>query len=277
MDLRAADGGSAGSRSTDVGAGGDLTHSDHVATNAAYWDANAPSRVAAGRASWAADEPRWGMFAIPQSQLPVLPDDVAGLDTVELGCGTGYVSAWLARRGARPVGLDVSAEQLATARALQAEHGLEYSLVHGDAEELPFPDRSFDLAISEYGAVTWCDPYRWIPEAARVLRPGGRLIFLRTAVLLSLCEPDEGPARDRLLRPLFGLHRLEWDDPEGRCIDFNVPHGEMVRLLASCGFAVEDLIEVQVPEGAQTSVPFVTAEWARQWPCEEVWFARLKG
>lgn len=258
-------------------AGGGRAADDHVATNAAYWDANAPSWVAAGRASWALEEPEWGVFGIPQSQLPVLPADVEGLDVVELGCGTGYVSAWLARRGARPVGIDVSVEQLATARALQAEHGLEFPLVHGNAEELPFPDASFDLAITEYGAVTWCDPYRWIPEAARVLRPGGRLIFLRAGVMLSLSEADEGPATDRLLRPLFGLHRLEWDDPEGRCIDFTLPHGEMVRLLASCGLVLEDLVEVQVPEGATTRSPYVTAEWARQWPCEEVWFARLRG
>lgn len=249
----------------------------HVATNAAYWDGRASHWVEAGRMSWAAEEPRWGVFGIPQSALPVLPADVDGLDAVELGCGTGYVSAWLARRGARPVGIDVSVEQLATARALQGEFGLEFPLVHGDAEELPFPDASFDLAITEYGAVTWCDPYRWIPEAARVLRPGGRLIFLRTGVLFSLCEPQEGRAGEQLLRPLFGLRRLEWDDPEGRCVDFNLPHGETVRLLVSCGMVVEDLIEVQVPEDAQTSFPYVTTEWARQWPCEEVWFARKSG
>lgn len=248
----------------------------HVVTNAAYWDGRAPHWVDAGRASWAADEPRWGVFGIPQSELPVLPDDVDGLDVVELGCGTAYVSSWLARRGARPVGIDVSVEQLATARALQAEHGLEFPLVHGDAERLPFPDGSFDLAITEYGAVTWCDPYRWIPEATRVLRPGGRLVFLRTGVLMSLCEPQEGACADRLLRPLFGLHRLEWDDPEGRCVEFQLPHGEMVRLLASCGMTVEDLVEVQVPENARTSFPYVTTEWARQWPCEEVWVARKR-
>lgn len=245
----------------------------HVATNAVFWDARAPHWVDAGKANWSADEPTWGVFSIPQSALPVLPEDVAGQDVVELGCGTAYVSAWLARRGARPVGIDVSSEQLTTARALQTEHGVEFPLVHGDAEQLPFPDSSFDLAISEYGAATWCDPYRWIPEAARVLRPGGRLVFLRTAVLFSLCEPQEGTAADRLLRPLFGLHRLEWDDPEGRCVEFNLPHGEMVRLLASCGLVFDDLVEVRAPEGASTSFQYVTAEWARQWPCEEVWFA----
>ena len=69
---------------------------------------------------------------------------------------------------------------MASARALQLEFGLEFPLLHGNAEEVPFPDGSFDLAISEYGASIWCDPYRWIPEAARLLRSGGELVFLVT-------------------------------------------------------------------------------------------------
>src|SRR6476619_4619039 len=110
-----------------------------------------------------------------ERELRLLPDDLAGRDTIELGCGTAYVSAWLARRGARPVGIDNSEAQLATAASLQAEHGLSFPLHHGNAEATPFEDASFDIAISEYGASIWCDPYAWIPEAARLLRPGGEL------------------------------------------------------------------------------------------------------
>jgi SAM-dependent methyltransferase len=91
---------------------------------------------------------------------------------IELGCGTGYVSAWLARRGARPVGVDNSAEQLATARALQAEFGVEFPLVHGNAEQVPYPDGSFDLAVSAYGAAIWCDPYRLDPRGGPAVTPG---------------------------------------------------------------------------------------------------------
>ena len=60
------------------------------------------------------------------------------------------------------VGIDNSAAQLATARRLQREHGLELTLIHGNAEQVPYPDASFDLAISEYGACLWADPYRWV-------------------------------------------------------------------------------------------------------------------
>src|SRR5262249_23248315 len=163
---------------------------DHVARNRAYWATLAAEYAATADRSWAATEPAWGIWQVPESQLHVLPDDVAGLDVVELGCGTGYVSAWLARRGARPVGIDSSPDQLATARRMQAEHGLAFPLHLGDAEATPFEDASFDLAISEYGASIWGDPYRWIPEASRLLRPGRQLIFLRNSTLLMLATPQ---------------------------------------------------------------------------------------
>src|SRR5205085_2582245 len=91
---------------------------------------------------------------------------------------------------------------------LGPEHDLEFPLVHGNAEHVPYPEASFDLAISEYGASIWADPDAWIPEAARLLRPGGRLVFLINATLLILCMPDEErSATNELLRPLRGLGR----------------------------------------------------------------------
>ncbi|HSV66392.1 MAG TPA: class I SAM-dependent methyltransferase [Mycobacteriales bacterium] len=243
---------------------------EHVAENRAYWDGVADQWVAAGRRQWAAAEPSWGIWGVPQSELPFLPDDVAGLDTIELGCGTAYISAWLARRGARPVGIDNSARQLATARMLQAEHGLEFPLIHGNAERVPYPDGSFDLAVSEYGAAIWCDPYRWVPEAARLLRPGGRLVFLCNSALAMMCMPDEGPAVDRLVRPQEEIRRLAWP---GEGIDFHLGHGEWTRLLRECGFVVDELIEVFAPATTMRTPEYLTFEWARRWPAEDVWLA----
>ena len=77
--------------------------------------------------------------ASPRPTLHLLPDDLDGLDAIELGCGTGYVSAWLARRGARPVGIDNSPKQLETATRLQREHGLDFPLLLGNAERVPSP------------------------------------------------------------------------------------------------------------------------------------------
>ena len=213
---------------------------------------------------------------MPESELGVLPRDLAGKDAIELGCGTAYVSAWLARRGARVVGIDNSAGQLATARRLQREHGLDFPLLHGNAEDVPYPDASFDLAISEYGACLWADPYRWVPEAARLLRSGGELIFLSNSALLTLCVPDENdvPAGERLLRPAFGMYRVEWPDDPG--VEFHLSHGDWLRLLRQSGFEVEDLIEVRAPDGATTRYRYVTPEWAQRWPAEEVWKARRR-
>jgi ubiquinone/menaquinone biosynthesis C-methylase UbiE len=120
----------------------------------------------------------------------MLPQDVASMDAIELGCGTGYVSSWLVRAGARPVGIDISQQQLATAHAMQAEFGVDFPLVLANAERVPFQDSSFGLAISEYGASLWCDPHRWIPEAARLYRlvgPAG--VPAPVATVRALCAP----------------------------------------------------------------------------------------
>jgi len=244
----------------------------YVETNRAHWDSLADDYARDARHHWAQTEPTWGNFSAPQSQVPMLPPDLVGADVLELGCGTGYVSAWAARAGGRPVGLDNSARQLATARRMQQEFGLVFPLVQADAERVPLVDASFDLVISEYGASIWCDPYRWVPQAARLLRPGGRLVFLCNSTLFMLCAPEVGTATDRLLRPQAGLHRMSWQSDPG--VEFHLGHGDWIRLLRGSGFQVADMIEVYAPEDAQTRYDFVSTQWARQWPVEEVWFAR---
>ncbi len=249
----------------------DQTLPEHVLRNREAWDDWAPRWVAAGERNWASTEASWGEWGFPESQLHLL-DGVEDKDVVELGCGTAYVSSWVARLGGRPVGIDNSQKQLETARRLQREHGIEFPLIHGNAEAVPYPDGSFDVAISEYGAAIWCDPYKWIPEAARLLRPGGKLRFFGNGILHMLCSPDsEDPAGDRLLRPQFGSYRYEWSDDQS--VEFHQPHGLMIDLLHDCGFEVERLIELQAPEDGEAVYPYVTKEWSRKWPSEEAWLA----
>src|SRR6187431_2636122 len=122
---------------------------EHVQRNRTHWDEQAKEYLEPGRRAWSTTDVTWGIWGIPESEVHLLPTDVKGMDVIELGCGTAYVSAWLAKRGAKPVGIDISEQQLATARRLQAEHGLDFPLIHGNAETVPLPDATFDFAISE--------------------------------------------------------------------------------------------------------------------------------
>jgi ubiquinone/menaquinone biosynthesis C-methylase UbiE len=253
-----------------------MSSSDYLRRNVEHWtQANAEFTDRNAEAAWAQEEITWGVWQTRESDLDVL-GDVAGLDVVELGCGTAYFSAWLARRGARVVGVDPTPAQLETARRMQQQTGLEFPLIEAAGEDVPLPDASFDLALSEYGASIWADPYKWIPEAARLLRGAGRLIFLRNSTLVSLCMDLDG-ITTRLVRPLRGMNKIEW--PDTHEVEFHLPAGPLIDLLHESGFAVDRLVELYAPDGAKTHryYKWVTAEWAKQWPHEELWMTRKRG
>jgi SAM-dependent methyltransferase len=246
-----------------------------LARNRGLWTTvNAQFTDAHAERAWAAEELTWGLFGVPERDLGVL-GNVAGLDVIELGCGTAYLSAQLARLGAHPVGLDLTPAQLATAARCQERFGLTFPLVEATAEDVPFAAASFDLVVSEYGASVWCDPARWVAEAAQVLRPGGRLVFLTNSVLATLCVPEAGGfAEEELVRPQRRLHRIEWP---GGGVEFHPSHGDWIGMLGANGFAVEALHELYAPAGAPTPAYYdiATARWASRWPVEDLWAARL--
>jgi SAM-dependent methyltransferase len=159
---------------------------------------------------------------------------------------------------------------------MQAEFGLEFPLIEASADDVPLPDASFDLVLSEYGASIWVDPAGWLPEAARLLRTGGELVFLRGSTISILCTPDVGPVDERLHRPQFGMYRFEWPDSDG--VEYHLPHGEWIRLLGENRFVVDALWELQAPADAKTHeyYDYVSADWARRWPAEEIWKARKR-
>jgi len=252
-----------------------LSDPDYVAVNREAWTrANRDHTDARAHGAWSQREIAWGVWQVPESEVGVLPD-VEGMDVVELGCGTAYFGAWLARRGARVVSADITPAQLATARRLEAEFSLGLQFIEANAEETGLPDASFDLALSEYGASIWCDPYRWIPEAARLLRPGGLLVFLRNSTLAVLCgTAHDGPA-ETLQRPQRGLHRIVWTDPDE--IEFQLGHGDWISLLRANGFEIEELHELYASESAVDHDYYhSSAEWSKKWPSEEIWRARLR-
>lgn len=100
---------------------------------------------------------------------------------------------------------------------------MEFPLVHASAESVPLPDESFDIVFCDHGALGWADPRLVMPEAARLLRPGGLLAFSITSPLASLCfHPQTDMMEPTLHRDYFGLHRLEDDDT----VNFQLPYGE---------------------------------------------------
>ena len=249
---------------------------EHVIENRRYWDAMAADWVASGEKGWRTDIASWGCWHIPETELGLLPADMSGKLAIELGCGTAYVASWMARRGAKVVGIDNSEKQLLTAKRLAKEANVSLTLHHGNAETVPYPDQHFDFAISEYGAAIWCDPKIWIPEAHRVLKPGGDLVFLGNSPLSMICTPlNGGDNETQLHRNYFELERLDWteaeEDPGG--IEFNLPISSWLRLFRETGFEVLDYLELQAPMGSSDAYGTPGA-WAHSWPAEQVWKLR---
>ena len=248
---------------------------DSIAANVADWsETNRQFTDADAERAWA-QELTWGVFGVPEADIGSPLGDVNGLDVVELGCGTAYFSAQLARLGARPVGVDPTPAQLDTARRMMEQTGIVFPLVEAPGERVPLPEDSFDLAVSEFGASLWADPALWVPEAARILRPGGRLVFLTNSFISYLCAIDEGGTSETLQRSQFGAYRMQWPGEQG--IEYHLAHGDWIDLLRANRFEIERLIELRAPSDAKGHefYDYVAPEWAWQWPAEEIWVARL--
>jgi SAM-dependent methyltransferase len=245
---------------------------DHAARNRASWDAYSDEYQARHGAQLSESGGlAWGTSQIPESDLRVL-GAVEGKDILELGCGAAQWSIALARLGARPVGLDLSERQLEHARHLMAEAGVVFPLVHASAEAVPLPDAGFDIVFCDHGAMTFADPYLTVPEAARLLRPGGLFAFNHHSPIETICWPlDADRVGDRLALDYFGLHRVD----DGEEISFQLPYGEWIRLFRANGFAIEDLIEPRPGLDATSSYrDAAELAWARRWPSECIWRLR---
>jgi ubiquinone/menaquinone biosynthesis C-methylase UbiE len=249
---------------------------DHVAANRDAWNQIAEEyqseNVSQIREQAFTGDIAWGLWAFPESRLQIL-GDVAGRDVLEFGCGGAQWSTALARRGARVVGFDLSDRQLDHARRLMEETGVRFPLVQASGEELPFRDESFDVVFADHGAFSFADPQRTIPEAARVLRPGGLLAFSIVSIIYDIAAPIEADhASDRLVYDYFGFRSLT---DENGMVEFNLPYGEWIRLFRRSGLVIEDLIEPR-PETDATST-YRDADdvaWSRRWPSESIWKAR---
>jgi SAM-dependent methyltransferase len=245
----------------------------HAARNRELWDDDADAyqdRHAAQLAE--SGGTAWGVWQIPESELRVL-GDVAGRDVLGLGCGAAQWSIALAGQGARVTGLDNSARQLEHARKLMASAGVDLPLVHASAESTGLPDASFDVVFCDHGAMSFADPYRTVPEAARLLRPGGLLAFsMHTPIIDMAWGLGADHPGERLLHDYWSLHVRE--DP-GEPLGFQLPYGTWIRLFRESGLVVEDLIELRPsPDATSSYREDVDRDWARRWPMEHIWRAR---
>jgi len=240
-------------------------------TNRAYWDRESDDYQAAHGSRLTADPMSWGVWRIPEAEVRAL-GDVEGRDVLELGCGGAQWSIALAQAGARPVGLDNSKAQLAHAGRNMAAAGVDFPLVHSGAERVPLPDRSFDLVFADHGAPSFADPRRVVPECARLLRPGGRLVFCMSTPFRDLCWSERSDRLTKTLQaPYFDLHRWEG---EGH-VEYQLPYGEWIRLFRDNAFVVEDLVELQPSPSARTTYrDYAPRTWAIKWPAEHIWIVR---
>jgi SAM-dependent methyltransferase len=246
----------------------------YVEHNRSYWNALSQEYQERHGPQLRIERPGWGVWQIPEDEVHAL-GAVEAKDILELGCGAAQWSVALAQRGARPVGLDLSERQLAHARTLMAEADVHFPLVESSAESTPFAKESFDIVFCDHGAVGFSDPYKAIPEAARILRPGGLLAFSMMTPFADVCWPgDAEHPGDELSVDYFGMHRHEGSD-EADPVLFQLGYGDWIRLFRSSGLVVDDLIELHPPpEATSTYFGADHLAWARRWPLEHIWKVR---
>ena len=194
----------------------------------------------------------WSPEGVDEADAHVL-GDVAGRDVLEIGCGAAQCARWLTGQGARSVGLDVSHRQLQHGRRIDADSHVSVPTVCATATALPFAADSFDVAFSAFGALQFVyDAGAAVAEVTRVLRPGGRFAFSVTHPI-RWSMPDDPSAEGLVVASSY------WDrtpyveqDPDTGEVTYAEHHrtiGDWVRILASNGFRLDDLLEPEWPAG----------------------------
>lgn len=120
--------------------------------------------------------------------------------------------------------------------------------------------------------MSFADPLRTVPEAARLLRPGGLLAFSAETPVHFICWDEATDSLGTTLKEnYFDCSRAD----DGSSVCFSLPYGEWIALFRRSGFVIESLLELRPPAGTTSSYTrFVTFEWANSWPAEQIWRVR---
>ncbi|MBL7490929.1 class I SAM-dependent methyltransferase [Frankia sp. AgB1.9] len=192
----------------------------------------------------------WCPEGLRESEARLL-GDVYGKRVLEVGCGAAQCARWLTARGARVVGVDLSAGQLAHGAALGRRTGIEVGLAQADATALPIASESVDLACSAFGAVPFvADSGAVMREVARVLRPGGRWVFSTNHPMI-WCLPDEPDETGlRVIQSYFDRRAYLERDGGGRpaYVETHRTMGDRVREIVAAGLVLLDVVEPEWPE-----------------------------
>ena len=224
---------------------------ESLRANRADWDAYADEYQSTHGDFLGDDGFLWGPEGVREDDVHAL-GDVAGRRVLEIGCGAAQCSRWVLARGGRPVGLDVSMRQLQHSRRIDLAHGLRVPVACASAAALPFPDASFDVVFSAFGALQFvADAPALVADVARVLRPGGRFAFSVTHPTRWVFPDD--PGEEGLTASQSYWDRtpyVEVDDETGetRYVEHHRTIGDWVHALASCGFRLLELLEPEWPE-----------------------------
>ena len=182
--------------------------------------------------------------------------DVAGKTILEIGCGSAPCTRWLRSRGARAVGLDISAAMMRYGHAVDPA----VPLVQASAERLPFRDGAFDIACSAFGGIPFvADSAGAMCEAFRILKPGGRLVFSVNHPMRWIFPDNPGP--EGLVAEYSYFNRTPYVERDANGSAVYIEHhrtiGDRVRDIVAAGFRLVDIIEPEWPDT-------LTEEWG-QW------------
>jgi SAM-dependent methyltransferase len=214
-----------------------------------WWDANATEYLDEHGAFLGDADFVWCPEGVREADAHLL-GDLAGARVLEVGAGAAQCSRWLAGQGVDVVATDVSARMLASGSALDRRAGVRVPAVVADARALPFPDESFDVVFTAFGAVPFVpDAARVHAEAARVLRAGGRWVCAVTHPI-RWAFPDD-PTGLTAVRSYFDRSPYVELTASGRVLyaEYHRTFGDHVADLVAAGLVVERVVEPPWPAG----------------------------